>query len=90
MRMLVPNAQEIRRFLKGDYKVLEVVLESEKVIKSIFGDVPLEMLLSQDYGAGIFIHIKYEGEDAMSKMEKFDKWYMKNLKRVDGKLNFLI
>lgn len=90
MRMLVPNAQEIRRFLKGDYKVLDVVLESEKVIKSIFGDVPLEMLLSQDSGAGIFIHIKYEGKDAMSKMEKFDKWYIKNLKRVDGKLNFLI
>lgn len=88
MKMIVPNAQEIRNFLKGDYKILNVISESEKIINNIFGEVPLEMYLSKEYNEMIVVHIKYQGEDMSSKMKRFDRWFLK--KKVNHKLIFLI
>ena len=89
MKMVIPNAQEIRKFLKGNYYALDVVIESERIIKSIFGEVPLEMQFSP-HSSAIFVHIKYEGNDVIEKMDKFDRWFLKKQKKLKEQLNFIV
>ncbi len=95
-KFIVQDWNEVLTFLKGNPTLVPLLIESYEVIEAVFGpNSRVELRLKTDpeieeltilFG---YIGTNLSVEQAMAKLDEFDdKWFLANLNRADGKLNF--
>lgn len=88
------NPKEIKRFILANMYLIEILLEAPQHIYQIFGNFPIYLELHHDPEEDwdeLFIVIKtnYPPDKAVELEEKlFEEWFIKVLKKTNGKLNF--
>ncbi len=88
------NPVEIKRFLANNNDLIDILVFAPIYIYEIFGNVPIYLELHHDLEEEweeLFIIIKTNNspEEAFKlENELFEKWFIKILDKVEGRLNF--
>jgi len=88
------NSKEIKMFLISNYDLIQILLDAQKHIYKVFGQVPIYLELYHDPEEEwdeLFILIKtqYSPEEAVNlENQLFEEWFASILDKVSGKLNF--
>ncbi len=86
---------EVIDFVSTNFFLYELLLEAIPVFKACFGpDMRIDLVLRRDPEEGFqelfgYIHQARAIEETRSSLERFDnEWFLENLERTQGKLNF--
>ena len=88
------NSKEIKMFLISNYDLIQILLDAQKHIYKVFGQVPIYLELYHDPEEEwdeLFILIKtqYSPEEAVNlENQLFEEWFASILDKVSGRLNF--